>query len=182
MCRSLLATVFVVAALSKIAGRPAWLGFVQSLRELNQVPDAAVRPAAITTVTTEALVVVLLLVPSPTAGMVGSAIAAGLLAAFVVVIGLAIARGNRTPCRCFGTSNVPLGWPHVVRNLVLIGVAGLGLLSASAAGTTPAATVLLAGAGGLVAGILITAAEDIVALVRPAGPPRPTSVSRRASR
>ena len=168
-CRLLLASVFVVAVFSKISEKTAWLAFVQSLRQLRQVPDAVVRAAALATVAIEMLVAVLLLVPVPAAGAFGFALAACLLLAFTIAIGLALLRGNRVPCRCFGASSTPLGLPHVTRNLVLICVATLGLIGASAAGTLDVAYAALAGASGLIVGILVTALEDVVALFKPAG-------------
>jgi hypothetical protein len=167
VCRALLASVFVVAVVNKVASRAAWLDFVRSLRELRQLPEAVVRPAAVATVTVEALVAVLLLVPVRTAGILGFALAAGLLGAFTVVIGRALARGNRAPCRCFGASSTPLGRPHVVRNLTLICVALLGLAGLSAGAAIDPGYAVLAGITGLVLGILTTAAEDIVALFTP---------------
>ncbi|MFY1691397.1 MauE/DoxX family redox-associated membrane protein [Plantactinospora sp. WMMB782] len=167
VCRALLAAVFVVAVANKVFGRAAWPGFVQSLRELRQLPDAAVRPAATATVTVEVLVAVLLLVPVRAVGALGFALAACLLGAFSVVIGLAMARGNRTPCRCFGVSSTPLGWPHLVRNGTLVCVAVLGLAAMTTEGVVEPPYVLLAGVTGVVLGTLVTAAEDIVSLFRP---------------
>ncbi|WP_165521962.1 MauE/DoxX family redox-associated membrane protein [Micromonospora zingiberis] len=167
VCRALLASVFIVAVANKVSGRAAWLGFVQSLRELRQVPEAAVRSAAVAVVTVEILVVALLVVPVRAVGAVGFALAVGLLGAFTVVIGRALARGSRAPCRCFGVSSTPLGVPHVVRNLMLICVAGLGLTGLSVDGSIDAPYAVLAGLTGMILGVLTTAAEDIVALIKP---------------
>ncbi|HEX5595853.1 MAG TPA: MauE/DoxX family redox-associated membrane protein [Micromonosporaceae bacterium] len=168
-CRLVLATVFIVAAFTKVSGKGGWVAFVRSLRQLDQVPVSLVQPVAVAVVVVEALVVVLLLAPVRLAGSVGFALAGALLLTFTVVIGRALSRGNRAPCRCFGASNTPLGLPHVVRNLMLVCVVLLGLAGASAYGTLDVPYALLAGAVGLVAGILITAFEDIVALIRPVG-------------
>ncbi|MGR6322068.1 MauE/DoxX family redox-associated membrane protein [Micromonospora soli] len=176
-CRLLLAAVFVVAAFNKASGKTAWLSFVQSLHQLRQVPASLVRPVAVAAVTTETTVALLLLVPVRAVGAAGFAVAAGLLLAFTVVIGLAVSRGNRAPCRCFGASRVPLGMPHVIRNLVLILAAVLGLIGALSEGTAEVPYALLAGTGGLILGILITAAEDIVALVKPIGTLRSVSAT-----
>ncbi|MGN9919534.1 MauE/DoxX family redox-associated membrane protein [Micromonospora palomenae] len=168
-CRLLLAVVFILAAFSKISGAAAWLAFVRALHQMRQVPDAVLRPAAIATVAIEALVAVLLLVPVRAVGALGFALASCVLLVFTVVVGLAMRRGNRTPCRCFGASTSPLGLPHITRNLVLICTAALGLTGASAAGTLEVPYALLAGASGLIVGLLITALEDIVALIKPVG-------------
>jgi hypothetical protein len=45
----------------------------------------------------------------------------GLLAAFTVVLVNAIVSGRRVPCRCFGgTSDTPVSWRDVVRNVWLL--------------------------------------------------------------
>lgn len=168
-CRLLLVVVFAVAVFTKVSNRSAWQAFVQSLHQLGQLPEAAVRPAAIATVTTELLATLLLMVPVRAVGISGFVLSAGLLFAFTVVIGLAVARGNRTPCRCFGASSTPMGAPHLARNLLLVCLAALGLVATVTAGPIEIPYALLAGAGGLLVGILVTAAEDIVALLRPMG-------------
>ncbi|MEU7655081.1 MauE/DoxX family redox-associated membrane protein [Micromonospora taraxaci] len=171
-CRLLLITVFVVAVYTKVSGRSAWLSFVDSLRQMQPLPTRLVRPTAFLTVTIEVLVALLLLIPVRRVGEIGFALGAGLLVAFTIVIALAVARGTRATCRCFGASSTPLGWPHILRNLTLLVVAVLGLAGASAPESLGVPGALLAGVGGLVLGVLVTAAEDIVALVRPIGRPR----------
>ncbi|MFI6258618.1 MauE/DoxX family redox-associated membrane protein [Micromonospora zamorensis] len=171
-CRLLLVTVFVVAVYTKVSGMPAWLSFVDSLRQLDPVSTNVARPAAILTVTVEVLVTLLLLVPVRRVGEIGFVLAAGLLVAFTIVIALAVAKGTRATCRCFGASTTPLGWPHILRNLTLLVVALLGLAGASAPESLGVSGALLAGVGGLVLGVLVTVIEDIVALIRPIGQPR----------
>ncbi|MFC5813665.1 MULTISPECIES: MauE/DoxX family redox-associated membrane protein [Nonomuraea] len=166
-CRLLLAAVFVTAAWTKVSGKAGWAAFVGSLRQLDQVPGPLLRPAAFAVVATEIVVAVLLLVPVRVAGWIGFALAGCLLLSFTLVIGRALSRGNRAPCRCFGASSTPLGPIHIVRNLILVCVAVLGLAGASAPGAFEVPYALLAGVAGLVAGILITAFEDLVALFRP---------------
>jgi hypothetical protein len=51
-------------------------------------------------------------------------VAAGLLAAFTVLLVVRLAQGRRPPCACFGTRSArPIGPGSVVRNLVLIALA-----------------------------------------------------------
>ncbi|TDD42349.1 hypothetical protein E1286_30965 [Nonomuraea terrae] len=168
-CRLLLVAVFITAAFTKVSGKDAWLAFVRSLRQLKQIPSPLLQPAALAVVAIEAIVAVLLLIPVRVAGWIGFALAGCLLLSFTLVIGRALSHGNRAPCRCFGASSTPLGPIHIMRNMMLVCVAVLGLAGASASGTLDAPYALLAGAGGLVAGILITALEDIVTLFGPAG-------------
>ena len=48
-------------------------------------------------------------------------LAAGLLAAFAVVVGVRLHRGEAVPCGCFGeTSHQPVGRDTVLRNLMLV--------------------------------------------------------------
>ena len=52
--------------------------------------------------------------------------AAALLAAFTLVVGVALARGQRPPCACFGRfSQRPISGWTVVRNVVLIAIAAV---------------------------------------------------------
>jgi thiol-disulfide isomerase/thioredoxin len=68
-----------------------------------------------------------LLVPSATAA-VGLILALALLGAFTLVVAVALARGRRPPCRCFGElSAAPIGPQTLVRNIVLVAVAAIGL-------------------------------------------------------
>lgn len=55
--------------------------------------------------------------------------ALALLAAFTVLIGVRLARGEHPPCACFGGwSAKPLRAGHVVRNAVLIALAVVAML------------------------------------------------------
>lgn len=65
---------------------------------------------------------------------VGLGAAVALLGAFTFLIARALARHERFPCMCFGTANSEVGPFDVVRNLVLIAAAGIGI----AAGVAPA--------------------------------------------
>jgi hypothetical protein len=65
-------------------------------------------------------------VARPVAGV----LAAGLLAAFTVLLVARLREGRRPPCACFGRlSRRPLGWGSVARNVVLVAAA---LLAATA--------------------------------------------------
>lgn len=75
-------------------------------------------------------------------------LAAGLLTAFAVVIGIRVRRGDALPCGCFGeTSPQPVGFDTVLRNVLLIILA----LMAAAGGRGNAGTwsAVLGLAGGL---------------------------------
>ncbi|WP_369217416.1 MauE/DoxX family redox-associated membrane protein, partial [Streptomyces flavofungini] len=122
--RILIGTVFLAAAWSKVSGRRSFGAFTASLGRLNVLPGTAVRAVAFAVVATEWLVCLLLLVPRARAVGLGLAIAAALLTVFAVVIAAVVARGTKEACRCFGgASTAPLGVRHIVRNLLLAGVA-----------------------------------------------------------
>jgi hypothetical protein len=166
-CRLLIATVFLGALASKVYSRAAFGAFVTSLRRMAVLPDAAAPLAARLSVTGEALVAVLLLLPGRWLGAAGFLLAVGLLGAFTVAIGLSLRRGNRAPCRCFGVSTTPLGPRHVARNLTLMGVSTVGLAAALEPGHLDPGASLVAGTLGVMLGLLVTALDDIVELVRP---------------
>jgi uncharacterized membrane protein YphA (DoxX/SURF4 family) len=57
--------------------------------------------------------------------------ALGLLVAYTVLILVRLADGDRPPCACFGSRSMrPLGAYHVLRNLALIALAVVAVVSA----------------------------------------------------
>jgi hypothetical protein len=126
-CRTLLLGVFVVALVGKVRRRSAYREFVGSVRALGVVPHRMSGVVAAAVTATEAAVVLLLTAPSTV--LAGFGLTTVLLAAFTTGILLALRKGRRAPCHCFGASSTPLGVVHVVRNLVLIAVGVAGLLA-----------------------------------------------------
>lgn len=179
--RCLLGVVFLVSAASKLRSRRAFDEFAVSVRELGAA-TAVARPIAVVVVAAEALIPVLLAVPvtaaAPTGGVTslatgtGLVLAGGLLTAFVVAIVVSLRRGVRAPCRCFGMSSTPLGLRHVARNGVLVAAAVTGLvaLAGGADDAVQPAGSAIAVMVGLVAGLLITALDDLVELFSPSEP------------
>ncbi|MFI5912132.1 MauE/DoxX family redox-associated membrane protein [Dactylosporangium sp. NPDC051541] len=168
--RLLLATVFAVALFGKVTGGRAYAAFADSIARMRVLPARVARPAALASVVTEGAVVLLLVLPWRWAAVAGFVLAAGLLAVFAAAIAISLRGGNRAPCRCFGASATPLGRGHIVRNLILIVIALTGLAAAAAVGAGAGAIAIpgavVAGAAGLVAGIVVTAYDDIVTLFR----------------
>jgi thiol-disulfide isomerase/thioredoxin len=116
--RLLLAAVFVVAGVAKLADRE---GSRQAVTDFG-VPAALAAPLAILLPLAE-LAVAVALIPTATAfwGAVG---ALALLLLFVAGIGANLARGRRPDCRCFGQlHSAPAGWSTLARNGVLAAVA-----------------------------------------------------------
>ncbi|MFI7464923.1 MauE/DoxX family redox-associated membrane protein [Nonomuraea sp. NPDC049646] len=165
-CRLLLLTVFALALASKVTSRTAWREFVESVRAMRVARGEAARPVAVAAAVAEALVVVLAAIPLSWAGTAAFVLAAGLLACLTVAIVLVVRRGAAVTCRCFGASTTPMGVPHVVRNLVLLAVALLGLAGAAAAQPADLALAAIVGVFGAVAGLLMSRWDDLTALLR----------------
>lgn len=162
--RCLLGLVFLASVISKVAGAGAFDAFLTSLRGMSVLPPALARAAAWGVVLGEGGVCGLLAVPEPWAAVGGFAIAAGLLAMFACGIALSTRQGVHVPCRCFGASTVPLGRPHVARNVVLAGLAVLGETCAQADGTVQAGGAVLAVCAGLLFGGLVVRFDDLLEL------------------
>ncbi len=119
IARLLLALVFVVAGLAKLADRA---GSRQALIDFG-VPKSLATPLGILLPFAE-LAVAAALIPTSTAwwGAVG---ALTLLVLFVIGIGINLARGRKPDCHCFGQlHSSPAGWSTLLRNGVLAAVAG----------------------------------------------------------
>jgi Methylamine utilisation protein MauE len=168
-CRCLVGLVFLVAAASKLHSRAAFGGFGESLRQLPLVPKTLAVPAAVGVVVAEAVVPLLLVAPAAGFAAAGFAVALGLLSAFTATTVIALRRGARPPCRCFGMSEIPLGARHVVRNCALAAVAGVGLAAALQGGqrAVDPAGVAVAAVAGIVLAVLAVVFDDLVELFGP---------------
>ena len=123
LIRLLLALVFVVAGLAKLADLA---GSRQALRDFG-VPARLANLFGILLPTLE-LAVAVTLIPSATAGL-GAVGALALLLVFVAGIGYNLARGRTPDCHCFGQlHSAPAGWSTLIRNLVLTALAGIVVL------------------------------------------------------
>ncbi|MEU6407360.1 MauE/DoxX family redox-associated membrane protein [Microbispora sp. NPDC046933] len=161
-CRLLTGIVFLMSAVSKLRGRAAYEEFTVATRALARLPA---RPVAALVVAAE-VAVAPLLAWGPTV-LAGFCIALGLLVAFTVAIVVALRRGRRVPCRCFGASAVPVGPGHLARNAVLVVAAGAGAVQAGTgavpAGLGPAGLAAVALAAGAAA-VLLSATGEIAGL------------------
>ncbi|SEG98045.1 hypothetical protein SAMN05444920_111168 [Nonomuraea solani] len=144
-CQVLLAAVFAIALAGKVRGRAAFDAYVSSIVALEILPRRVSVAAANALLAAEAVVIVLLALPWTVP--LGFAAAAGTLAAMIGGILVALRRGRRAPCRCFGASVTPLGRVHVVRNLVLAAAGGAGLAAWATAGAGGAGLAAWAVAG-----------------------------------
>ncbi|GIH63320.1 MauE/DoxX family redox-associated membrane protein [Microbispora siamensis] len=158
-CRLLTGIVFLMSAVSKLRGRAAYEEFTVATRALVRLPA---RPVAVLVVVAEAAVAPLL-AWRPTV-LAGFCVALGLLVAFTVAIGVALRRGRRVPCRCFGASAVPVGPGHMARNAVLIVAAAAGAIQAGTGAIQAGTGFALAGLGpaGLAAVALAAGAAAVL--------------------
>src|SRR5918911_2402278 len=154
LARLLLAVVFVVAGLAKLAdragSRQALVGF--GLPAVLAAPLGLLLPLA-------ELAVAVALLPTTTAWW-GALGALALLLLFVVGIGFNLARGRTPDCHCFGQlHSEPVGRPTLARNGILAAIAGFvvwqgqhnaGLSAVSWLGTLTAAAWV-----GLIVGIIV---------------------------
>jgi peroxiredoxin/uncharacterized membrane protein YphA (DoxX/SURF4 family) len=119
IARLLLAVVFVVAGLAKLADRA---GSRQALLDFG-VPARLVAPLAVLLPLAE-LAVAVALIPTASAWW-GALGALALLLLFVAAIGSSLARGRTPDCHCFGQiHSAPVGWSTLIRNLILAAIAG----------------------------------------------------------
>lgn len=122
IARFLLAAVFVIAGLSKLAdrsgSREALLGF--------GVPSKLAAPFGLVLPVVE-LIVAVALIPTPSSwwAALGALL---LLLLFIAGIGANLAKGRKPVCHCFGQlDSGPIGWQTLVRNGVLAAIACLVL-------------------------------------------------------
>jgi hypothetical protein len=118
--RLLLAGIFAVAALAKLADRSGARRGVMAFG----VPRAAAALVGSTMIATEFGIAALLVAgPWTRAGAVAALV---VLAGFGAVVLVSLARGRRPECHCFGgLSSGPLGWPTLARNGCFAALAAL---------------------------------------------------------
>src|SRR5579864_8951863 len=114
LVRLLLAVEFIISGLAKLIDRP---GSRQAMLDFG-VPARLATPSAILLPLAE-LVVAGSLIPIISAWW-GALVALALLLLFTAAVGYHLTRGHTPSCHCFGQiSSDPIGWPTLVRNLIL---------------------------------------------------------------
>jgi uncharacterized membrane protein YphA (DoxX/SURF4 family) len=113
VCAVVLGGVFLIAGGSKITAGEMWP---------RQATDlGAPRFAVLVLPWWELLVGAVLIAQVAPAAAAAAAIVT--LVAFTGLIAARLQQGRRPPCACFGAwSASPIGWQHVARNIVMIGV------------------------------------------------------------
>jgi uncharacterized membrane protein YphA (DoxX/SURF4 family) len=113
--------VFLLAGASKVVARREWPAQAAQLG----APDVVAPLVPWWEIVVGALLVVGVASPWP-------AVAAGAtLVAFTALLMRLIARGEHPPCACFGGFSArPIGWGHVARNAVFLGLAVTAVVAA----------------------------------------------------
>lgn len=180
---SLAAGVFAWSAAAKLRDHGAYRSFRDGLGEARLVPAHLLSAIAAVLAGAE-LVAALLPATAVVATDLGYAYAVALgrlaltasaLLTAVLAAGVAVAirRGTRARCACFGArAGRPLGRVHLIRNLVLL-VTQLSGLAASVAGAgrPPALAAALATTTGAVVALLFIEWDDLVELFAPLSAP-----------
>ena len=151
--------VFARAAAHKLFDLGSFTGFVE---DYQVAPRWAVPTLSRVVVAAEAVVAVALTMPGLRG--FGAYLAITMLLAYAVAIAVNIFRGRRqVECGCGGPPQ-PLGWSLVIRNIVLVGVAALVIVSdPSELSSGEVATSIAGGIALWAGGILI---EQILANAR----------------
>jgi peroxiredoxin len=117
--RLLLAAVFLLAGATKLVDP---VGLRKALRDFG-APPALARPMVMLLPVLE-LAVAALLIPTSLAWY-GAWGALALLTLFLIAVGVAMIRGRKPDCHCFGQlHSAPVGWSTLIRNCVLAAAAG----------------------------------------------------------
>jgi hypothetical protein len=178
VCRIALASMFGIAAFTKLASRDGFRTFVASLRAFG-VPAALSTPpfAALLILAELGAGVALVVVPAA-----GGALGALLLAGFALGIAHVVRTGEPVRCRCFGAGGATVGRAHWIRNLALAAIAGaVAILEPSwSLGLAIRPDIVVATLAGLGAGVLVTRLDDLVFLFSTASLAPERSASRRS--
>jgi hypothetical protein len=126
--RAIIGLVFAVSAFSKLRSFTAYREFASWLADVP-VPLAANRALPSLLAAAESAIVVLVAVPAT--ALAGLVLAGFTLAVLTAGTAVAVGRGARMTCQCFGPSRTVLAGRHVMRNGFLIAMAVTGAFGAS---------------------------------------------------
>ncbi|MFI6780637.1 MauE/DoxX family redox-associated membrane protein [Micromonospora sp. NPDC050276] len=170
-----LAGVLAVSAIAKVRSRMSFRAFAEAIAELRVAPMRWSRPVAMASIAAEISVLALLLWPGST--IVGLAAAVLLFGAFTVVLARAVRRGSTAGCHCFGPTNTPVAWRHVVRSAFLASAAAGALIGTitlpaiSPRSLEPPHLILALSLAGFIVATLVRL-DDLTWLLRGASPAR----------
>ena len=176
---SLSACVFAASAVAKLHSRAAYRSFRAGLRETALIPAgllpvtvAALPGAEAVTAVGLAAAAVLVATAGPGASPAAETaltVAWLLTATLAVGVAVVIRRGTQARCACFGAGSTrPLGGAHLIRNVALLAVLAVGLVSNPLGHGHPAPVgAIVAAAAGAVAALLFIRWEDLAELFAP---------------
>jgi hypothetical protein len=156
-----------ISLIGKIRSRAAFSEFAAAVAGLRVVPEGWATAVAVGSVASEVFVLLLLPV-GPAAGLAAAAV---LFAGFTTALALAIRRGARVACHCFGASQTPVAPRHVLRSGLLTALAcGASVYSLAAAapslgGIEPPQMLVAVTAAGI-AVVALVRLDDLVWLFR----------------
>lgn len=117
--RFVLATVFILAGLSKLSAPSS---FARAVRKYDLLPQRLEAPVAYALPLFEMGCGVLLALGIGTSAV--AVVLAGALIAFTIIVGIALTQRKVIDCGCFGpTAPKKITWVSVVRNVLLLGMA-----------------------------------------------------------
>ncbi|HSS01885.1 MAG TPA: MauE/DoxX family redox-associated membrane protein [Kofleriaceae bacterium] len=160
LARATLGWIFGAALLSKTAGRARWHAFADALPALGLPARVPAGMAAALVIAGEACALALLLY----APRVGAALSAAMLAMFTVALAAAVRGNRRAACHCFGGSDAVVGRAHVVRNVLLLAIAGAWIATGASSAVELSATDITALGYGALLGFLFTRWDDLAFL------------------
>lgn len=162
------AVVFASAFAGKVRNSRSRRAFAESLTETGLIPRWLATPVTTAILASELVLPFLIIWPGTRLlGLVGSLV---LSSTFLIGVTAVVLRGKSASCQCFGTTAMPFGWRHVVRNAILVAIVGGGLLlllpdkgmSSDLGMAIPGATA------GVFLGLLLVTFDQIVELFAPA--------------
>ncbi len=165
-CRLIIGGTFLLSGSTKLRSLSAFQDFWVATESLLGAGHRRAAGLAAAAIAMELLIVVALAFSQFV--VIGFVASGALLAVYSVAIGLALGRGERTPCRCIGASSEPLHPSLMLRNVGLVAICGVGLWSTATAGTGVYVTTALAAsvAAAFFGVVLIASFDDIVYLAR----------------
>jgi hypothetical protein len=167
ICATVVAATFAVSILGKVRSRSGFYSFASAIRKL---PVAAARwPRSSATLVLVVQGACIPLIAVPMTRIAGSLLAILVLVGFIIVIGVSLRRGSSEPCHCFGGSHDrPMSTVDVARNLLLVAVAGIGVVGTARVGVdaSPIGLTVAVAAGLAVAGAIVFL-NDLVWLLEP---------------
>jgi len=162
VARALLGSVFLVSAASKGATPNRFHAFSSWIAALPLPAKSPSTPIAAGVIAFEAIIAAMLAIPGTV--RLGFGLAVVLLSVFIGSTVVILRKDTRTTCMCFGRSTAAMGYRHVVRDLILLIAAILGLMSAAEPLPAPAG-LGLAVLGAVAMAVLVITWDDIVFLV-----------------